>query len=116
MSGVFDRGDVIRLRLSPTEGRELRGEDRVCLVLSPAEFNRFGMTLVAGITQGGLSPREQGFAVTLMGCGSKTQGVVLLNQVRMLDTAKRKAQFVETIPTDVVDEVAGKLAAIAGYE
>ena len=41
------------------------------------EFNRFGLALVAPVTQGGQFARENGFTVSFSGTGSKIQGVVL---------------------------------------
>lgn len=47
----FDRGDIVRVSLNPTEGREQQGDFRPALVLSPATFNALGVALVAPITQ-----------------------------------------------------------------
>ena len=50
---VFDRGDIVRVRLDPVEGHEMRGDARPALVLTTRDFNRLGDVLVAPITQGG---------------------------------------------------------------
>jgi mRNA interferase ChpB len=81
---VFARGDIVRVCLNPTAGREIKGQFRPCLVLSPKQFNRLGMTLIAPITQGGNYARVEGFTVTLMGTGTDTQGVVLISGIRWL--------------------------------
>ena len=111
-ASVFDRGDIVRVRLNPAEGRGLKGDARPCLVLSPRKFNCFGMTLVAPITQRGDFARVQGFTVPLMGTGTETQGVVLVNSVRMMDLAARDARKIETAPADLVGEVLAVLAAV----
>jgi mRNA-degrading endonuclease toxin of MazEF toxin-antitoxin module len=49
----FDRGDIVRVNLNSTVGREQQGDFRPALVLSPAAFNALGVALVAPITQGG---------------------------------------------------------------
>ena len=108
----FDRGDIVRVSLNPTVGRELQGEMRPALVLSPAKFNALGTALVAPITQGGHNARFAGFAVSLMGSGSETQGVVLVNAVRMLDLEQRGARKVETAPGALVEEVLARLQTI----
>ncbi|MDQ7048770.1 MAG: type II toxin-antitoxin system PemK/MazF family toxin [Enterobacterales bacterium] len=77
---VFDKGDIVSVCLNPTQAKELKGDFRPCLVLSPRAFNRLGVTLIAPISQGGNFARVQGFRVNLMGCGSETQGVVFLSQ------------------------------------
>ena len=63
--------------------------------------------LVAPITQGGDFSRYAGFAVSLTGTGCKTQGVALINKVRMLDLAARMARLVEQVPQAVIDEALG---------
>ena len=108
----FDRGDIVRVSLNPTVGRELQGEMRPALVLSPRKFNALGTALVAPITQGGSYARHGGFAVSLMGCGTETQGVVLVNAVRMLDLELRGAKKVEAAPADLVAEALARLQTI----
>ena len=90
--------------LEPTLGREQRGEYRPALILSTAVFNVMGMILIAPITQGGDFARHAGFAVPLSGSGTKTKGVALVNQVRMLNLEARGAKKIETVPDFVMDD------------
>lgn len=108
---VFDRGDVVSVPLDPALGHKQRGI-RPALVLTTKDFNKLGDVLVAPITQGGDFSRHAGFAVSLMGTGCKTQGVVLINKVRMLDLAARKARRIERAPQAVIDEALGRLMAL----
>jgi len=108
---VFDRGDIVLVPLDPTLGHEQSGT-RPALVLTTREFNRLGDVLVAPITQGGDFSRYAGFAVTLSGMGCKTQGVALVNKIRMLDLAARRARKVEGAPQAVIDDALGRLMAI----
>lgn len=108
---VFDRGDIVSVPLDPAIGHEQRGT-RPALVLTTKEFNRLGDVLVAPITQGGDFARYAGFAVTLTGTGCKTQGVALVNKIRMLDLAARKARKVERVPQEVIDEAIRRLVAL----
>lgn len=57
-----------------------------------------GVVLIAPITQGGDFARHAGFAVQLSGSGTKTHGVALVNQVRMLDLEARGAKKIEAAP------------------
>jgi len=107
----MDRGDIYHVSLDPTQGREQAGR-RYVLIVSPREFNRFGTPLVCPITQGGNFARDKGFAVSLSGLGTRTQGVVLCNQPRVLDLQARKARFVESVPEFIVDEVLAKLSTL----
>ena len=111
--GGFERGDIVRVSLNPTVGRELQGEMRPALVLSTREVNNtLGTALVAPITQDGNLARVAGFTVPLMGSGTETQGVVLVSAVRMLDLDSRGARKIETVPDSIVNEVLDILAII----
>jgi len=92
-------------------GHEQRGT-RPALVLTSKVFNNLGDVLVAPITQGDDFSRHAGFAVSLTGTGCKTQGVALINKVRMLDLVARKARRVERAPQTVIDEALGRLVAL----
>ena len=113
---IFDRGDIVRVCLNPTAGKEIKGDHRPCLVLSPKAFNRLGITLIAPITQGGNYARVEGFTVTLMGSGTDTQGVVLISGIRMADLVARKASKIENAPSEIVDEVLAILATLVESE
>jgi len=108
---VFDRGDIVSVPLDPAMGHEQRGT-RPALVLTTKEFNKLGDVLVAPITQGGDFARYAGFAVTLTGTGCQTQGVALVNKIRMLDLAARKARKVERVPQVVIDDAIARLVAL----
>jgi mRNA interferase ChpB len=108
----FERGDIVRVSLNPTVGREQQGDFRPALVLSSAAFNALGVALVAPITQGGEFARFAGFAVPLSGSGTATQGVALVNMVRMLDLEGRGARKVERAPAEVVEDALARLQAI----
>ena len=71
-----------------------------------------GVTARAPITQGGDFSRYAGFAVSLTGSGCKTQGVALVNKIRMLDLAARKARKIERVPQVVLDDALGRLTAL----
>jgi len=108
---LFDRGDIVSVPLDPAMGHEQRGT-RPALVLTTKEFNKLGDVLVAPITQGGDFARYAGFAVTLTGTGCKTHGVALVNKIRMLDLAARKARRVERVPQVVIDDAIARLVAL----
>ena len=108
---IFERGDIVSVTLDPVSGHEQRGS-RPGLVLTTKVFNRLGDTLVAPITQGGDFSRYAGFAVSLTGTGCKTQGVALVNKIRMLDLVARKARKIERAPQLVIDEALGRLMVL----
>ena len=107
----MNRGDIYHVDLNPIEGREQAGS-RFVLIVSPAAFNALGTPLVCPITQGGNFARHAGFAVSLSGAATRTTGVVLCNQARVLDMQARHARFIEKAPAFVVDEVLARLATL----
>lgn len=107
----FGRGDIVMVNLDPAEGHHQRSI-RPVLVLSASAFNVLGVVLVAPITQGGDFARHAGFAASLSGAATKTQGVALVNQIRMLDLEARKAKRVETVSEFVVEDALARLRAI----
>jgi mRNA interferase ChpB len=107
----MDRGDIYHVNLNPTAGREQSGP-RFVIIVSPREFNRLSTPLVCPITQGGQFARERGFAVSLSGAGTATQGVVLCNQPRTLDLQRRGGTFAEKAPQPIVDEVIARLLTL----
>jgi mRNA interferase ChpB len=107
----FKQGDIVLITLDPTAGTEIRGT-RPVLVLSNSEFNRSGRALIAPITQGGNLQRIEGWAVTLMGAGTTTQGVVVVSHCRVIDFAARGARIIETVPPEITEEVLAKLQAM----
>lgn len=107
----MDRGDIYHVDLDPISGREQAGP-RYVLIVSPRVFNNLGTPLVCPITQGGDFARRAGYAVSLSGAGTNTQGVVLCNQPRVLDLQARRGRFFEKVPDFIMDEVLAKLATL----
>ena len=108
---VFDRGDIVSVPLDPVLGYEQRGT-RPALVLTTKNFNRLGDVLVAPISQGGDHARYAGFAVNLTGSGCKTQGVALVNKIRMLDLTARQARKIERVPPTVIEDALSRIEAM----
>lgn len=104
------RGDVYRVDLEPTQGREQRGH-RPVLIVSPDDFNRAtGLPVILPITNGGAFARRIGFAVPLS--GTQTTGVVRCDQPRVLDLKARNGRRVESLPATLMDEVLAKTVTI----
>ncbi|MEI6484412.1 MAG: type II toxin-antitoxin system ChpB family toxin [Betaproteobacteria bacterium] len=108
---MFDRGDIVSVPLDPVLGYEQRGT-RPALVLTTKNFNRLGDVLVAPISQGGDHARYAGFAVNLTGSGCKTQGVALVNKIRMLDLTARQAKKIERAPPMVIEDALSRIEAM----
>jgi mRNA-degrading endonuclease toxin of MazEF toxin-antitoxin module len=106
----MERGDIFLVSLDPAQGHEQQGR-RPVLVVSPGAFNRLTrVPVVLPITSGGNFARAAGFAVSLMGAGTATTGVVRCDQPRALDLGARGGRKLETVPPSIMDEVLARLA------
>lgn len=105
----MERGDIYLVSLDPTSGREQQGT-RPVLVVTPGPFNQLTkVPVVLPITNGGSFARTAGFAVSLMGTGLQTTGVIRCDQPRTLDIAARHGRKLESVPVYVMDETLAKL-------
>ncbi|MHB1203717.1 MAG: type II toxin-antitoxin system PemK/MazF family toxin [Acidithiobacillus sp.] len=110
---IPERGDILHIQFDPASGREMVGK-HFCLVVSPRSFHaHFKLAMVCPISGGAAElARSSGFLVSLMGCGLRTDGSVHAHQLKSLDWAARKAEFVEKAPDTVVQEVLDCLFAV----
>ena len=101
MVTVFEQGDIVYLDFDPQAGHEQKGR-RPALVVSNDLFNRVSsLTMVCPITH---TDRGHPFHVRL-DSRTKTNGVIMCDQARMLDLNSRRASYEEKAPADLVAEV-----------
>ena len=108
MTRLAKRGEIYHLDLNPVRGQEQAGK-RFVYVLSPADDN---LAIVLPISTGVTLARSQGFAVTLMGAGTKTSGVFICNQPRTVALRERGAKRIESVPDVVTQEVLLRIAPL----
>lgn len=108
MARLSKRGEIYHLDLNPVRGREQAGR-RFVYVLSPADDN---LAIVLPISTGITLARNQGFAVTLMGAGTKTTGVIICNQPRTVALRERGAKRIEMAPDVITQEVLLRIAPL----
>ncbi len=83
------------------------------LIVSPDAFNQLTkVPIVLPITSGGNFARTAGFTVALMGHATETTGVVRCDQPRALNLTARLGKRLETVSSDIMDEVLAKLHTI----
>lgn len=108
----MERGDICLVSLDPTSGPRWRGT-RPILVVSPGAFHRLTKTpVVLPITGGGGFTRVARFAVSLMGAGTRTAGVVRCDQPRAVNLGARHTRTLESAPAAIVEEVLARLTTI----
>jgi mRNA interferase ChpB len=106
----MNRGDIYMVSLGPTHGHEQRGR-RPVLLISPTAFNQATkLPVILPITSGGEFARRIGFAVPLTGI--KTKGVVRCDQPRVLDLRARGGKRVESVPSEILDEVLARAVTL----
>ena len=102
----FERGDIVLVGFDPANGHEQKGAGRPALVLSVR------MTLVAPVTQGGNFARYAGFSVPLSCEEGNILGVILVNQIRMMDLGARLAKRIGVASDETVEDALLRLQAI----
>lgn len=108
MVSIFEQGDIVYLDFDPQAGHEQKGR-RPALVVSNNLFNRVSsLTMVCPITH---TDRGHPFHIRL-DHRTKTDGVVMCDQARMLDLNSRNAGFVEKAPADITAEAVDLIIGI----
>lgn len=104
------RGEVIKINLNPTAGREQSGNARPCLVISNTQYNakRQGIVIVMPITST-MRPDIK----TMIPETAQVYGSVIAEQVRTVDLNTRWWTTTgEVLPQDWVDSVVDTLNII----
>ncbi len=102
MTGAYvpERGDIIFTSFDPSAGHEQAGQ-RLALVLTLKVFNNAtGLALVAPVTS---TVRGNGMEVAVS--TDNTNGVVLCQQIKMIDFDNRNTSFTEKAPDEVIKAV-----------
>ncbi|MBW1855427.1 MAG: type II toxin-antitoxin system PemK/MazF family toxin [Deltaproteobacteria bacterium] len=101
------RGDIVWTNFDPAAGHEQMGK-RPALILSPESFNKkVLLAMAAPITS---RVRGHGFEVPVN--GKKVKGVVLCQQVKMIDFNERGLQFAEKATEAVTGDALARVRAI----
>ena len=105
-----DAGDLLWLDFGPPVGHE-QGGRRPALVLSGRGYNsQSSLLVVCPITR---KQRDWPFEVSLP-AGGLIDGVVLVDQIKVIDPAVRPIRRAGQLPDAVVDEVRARLAVLLG--
>jgi mRNA interferase ChpB len=110
---IPEKGDILHLQFDPSSGKEMKG-NHYCLVVSPKSFNeRLKLAMVCPISGGASNiARNQGFLISLMGLGLRTDGCVHVHQLKSLDWEARKAKKIESVPDTIIQEVSEAIISI----
>ncbi|MBE7470674.1 MAG: endoribonuclease MazF [Anaerolineae bacterium] len=108
MAYIPERGDAVWLSFTPQAGHEQAGR-RPAVVLSPQSYNqKVGLAIFCPITN---QVKGYPFEVILPKEVGVT-GVILSDQVKSLDWRVRKAEYIASLPEEVINEVLAKLGIL----
>ena len=110
----IQRGEILRINLNPTSGREQSGNARPCLVLSHTKFNatRKGIVVVTPITS---TIKPQIKTMIPIPDQFTIHGSVVVEQIRTVDLNMRWwTTTKEVLPEQFVNDVVETLKIIIG--
>jgi len=100
---MVKQGDIILLDFSPTIGSEQKGK-RPAVVVSNNDFQKLTkkFAIVVPIT----STRRNKFPLHVkLDNRTNTQGDIMCEQIKMIDTEARNVQVIESIPENILEEI-----------
>jgi len=113
MSYKARQGDIVWINLNPQAGHEQKGR-RPALVVSNNTFNDFAKTgaMICPITN-----TDKGIEIRVkLDANTKTSGIVMCDQAKILDMTTRNAVFIEKAPDDILFEVVDIVNGIVEIE
>jgi mRNA interferase MazF len=105
-----ERGDIAWVDLDPVLGTEQGGRRPALIVSGRAYHEASRRAVICPITS---KIRDWPFSVPLPH-GLKTVGLVLVDQVRSIDREWRLFGVIESLPSETLAEVQGRLASLTG--
>ena len=102
------RGDLVWVSFNPRSGHEQAGRCPAA-VLSPLAYNnKAGLAIMCPITS-----QIKGYPFEVIIPDKLTiAGVILSDQIKNLDWRERNAEYICSLPNDIISEVLQKLIAI----
>ena len=107
---VIQQGSIVLVDFDPSLGNEQKGK-RPALVISKGSFQEFtnGLLIALPIT----SKNSGGFPLhVVLDKRTKTQGEIMIEQPKTLDSKFRKITVLESLPEDILKSVLKKFEMI----
>ena len=99
---IPDIGDMIWINCDPSVGSEHKGH-RPAVILSPMQYNKLTNLCICCP----MTTKEKGYPFEVV---IDKKSVVLSDQVKSLDWVRRKAEFIQKIDTEKVEEIKNKIS------
>ena len=113
MSYIVKQGDIIKLDFDPQSGNEQKGR-RPAFVVSNKTFNNFTKkgAMVCPITN-----TDRGLKIQIkLDDRTKTTGVIMCDQAKILDLTKRNAEYIESAPKEFILEAIDIINSFIEFE
>jgi len=101
------QGDIIKINLNPKQGHEQQGHRPYICLSNKIISDMANIAVFAPI-----SNTSRNYPLYIKLRGTKTTGAVLLDQLVTIDYNARNFEFVESVPTDVIDELLAKVVLV----
>jgi len=107
VNGVPVQGDIIKISLNPKQGHEQQGyRPYICL------SNKIISDIANIAVFAPISNTNRNYPLYIKLLGTKTTGSVLLDQLVTIDYNARNFEFVESVPSNVIDELLTKVVLV----
>ena len=107
VDGIPVQGDIIKINLNPKQGHEQKGfRPYICL------SNKIISDIASIAVFAPISNTKRDYPLYIKLQGTKTTGSVLLDQVVTIDYNARNFKFIETVPTNVINELLSKVVLV----
>jgi len=107
VKGVPIQGDIIKINLNPKKGHEQQGYRPYICLSNKIISDVANIAVFAPISN---TKRQYPLYVPLE--GTKTTGVVLLDQLVTIDYSARDFSFIETVPSDSISDLLSKVVLV----
>jgi|LGVE01.1.fsa_nt_gb mRNA interferase MazF len=109
---VVKQGDIIKLNFNPTKDHEQAGF-RPVLVISNSNYHKYSdLVVVLPITS---TDRKYPLHIK-MDARTKTKGFIMCEQIKSIDFNARSCKIVESLPSDILNQVLSYISAITKKE
>ena len=107
VNGTPMQGDIIKINLNPKQGHEQKGyRPYICL------SNKIISDIANIAVFAPISSTKRNYPLYINLQGTETTGAVLLDQVVTIDYNARNFEFIESVPSNVIDELLAKVVLI----
>lgn len=107
VNSVPVQGDIIKINLNPTQGHEQAGDHPYICLSNKIISDIANIAVFAPI-----SNIKRNYPLYIKLLGTKTTGSVLLDQIVTIDYNARNFEFVENVPSHVIDELLAKVILV----